>query len=154
MTKLSCVCCLALWGGFVHAYPESQVSALPVFTPDQTRASVYLDDIERVLDIARRGELGRLEPGSLRNAARAYAEIGALLEGHDSALELDNVDRAVLFNKQEQIVEWLGLSSRSRMVCQSVTPLGTRVPRTECLTVAERARRELDAERGTREIQR
>lgn len=153
MNKFHGLIGLMLLAGAAHGRPESAPSAAP-FTPDRSRAEVYLEDIHRVLGLAQRGELGRLRPGSVQRAKTAYAEIEALLDGHDSALELNAEDRALLFNRQEQIVEWLGLSNRSRMVCLYVTPLGTRLRKTECMTVAERAQRELRAKRDTREIQR
>ena len=112
-------------------------------------AKQYLASIDQALALASKGEYGRLKRGSEKNLQAARDRIADLLKGHASARELQPDDRIAVYNAQEVIYSILRSQDKSRMVCRREAPTGSRIPTTECLTVAEREERGRAASEST-----
>ena len=107
-------------------------------------AGAFLDEIDDAVDAARAGDYGRLKKGTIVRIEMARDRIGELLEGHASALELEPEERIELYNAQEMITAAIRADDKNREVCKREMVTGSRLPKTECMTVAEReARRKL-----------
>ena len=110
-------------------------------------AGAFLSEIDEAVEMARAGEYGRLKKGTVVRIEMARDRIANLLEGHRSALELEPEERIKLYNAQETITAAIRNDDKNRTVCKREMVTGSRLPRTECMTIAEReARRKLAAE--------
>jgi hypothetical protein len=110
-------------------------------------AGSFLKEINSAIDMARAGDYGRLKKGTIVRIEMARDRIEELLSGHDNALELEPEERLELYNAQETITAAIRADDKNRTVCTREMVTGSRLPRTECMTVAEReARRRLAAE--------
>lgn len=110
-------------------------------------AGAFLDEIDNAIVMARAGDYGRLKKGTLVQIEMARDRIEALLDGHERALDLEPEERLELYNAQETITSAIRSDDKNRTVCKREMVTGSRLPRTECMTVAEReARRRLAAE--------
>jgi hypothetical protein len=119
-----------------------------------TDADAFIDEIDTAIGLARSGEYGQLGRSQLSRLDRARNQIAKLLDGHASALELRPDDRIALYNAQEYITSTLRNDDKDRMICKREVRTGTRVPKTECLTVAEREARAETARDNTDKHQR
>ena len=117
-------------------------------------AEQYLASIDHTLELASKGEYGKLKRGSEKRLRAARDLIAGLLEGHASARELPQADRIAIFNAQETIKSIIDSQDKDRMVCSRTTTIGSILPATECMTVGERERRGRDLREGTDKIQR
>lgn len=115
-------------------------------------APAFLREVEAAVEMARDGDYGRLKRGGLARVERARDVIVGLLDGRASAMELEPDDRIALFNAQEAITAELNNDDKGRKVCKREPVLGSRLPKTECLTVGERERRAEAAQEGTEEL--
>jgi hypothetical protein len=110
-------------------------------------AGAFLKEVDSTVEMARAGEYGRLHKGTLVRIEMARDRMNDLLEGHDSALELAPEERLELYNAQEMITSAIRNDDKNRTVCKREMITGSRLPKTECMTVAEReARRRAAAE--------
>jgi hypothetical protein len=110
-------------------------------------AGAFLTEVDTTVEMARAGEYGRLKKGTLVRIEMARDRMNDLLEGHDNALELDPEERLELYNAQEMITSAIRNDDKNRTVCKREMITGSRLPKTECMTVAEReARRRAAAE--------
>jgi hypothetical protein len=117
-------------------------------------ADAFIDEIDAALEMARAGEYGRLKKGTIVRIEMARDRIEELLEGHDSALELKPEERIELYNAQEMITAAIRSDDKNREVCKREMVTGSRLPKTECMTVAEReARRKLAQQQTEKFIQ-
>ena len=112
-------------------------------------AEAFLDEIDDAIEAARAGDYGRLKKGTLVRIEMARNRIGDLLAGHDSALELKPDERIELFNAQEMITAAIRSDDKNREVCKREMVTGSRLPKTECMTVAEREARRRNAQENT-----
>ena len=112
----------------------------------------YLASIDQALELASKGEYGRLKRGSEEKLQAARDRIAVLLKGHASARELRPDDRIAVFNAQEVIKSIIQNQDKDRMVCRREAPTGSRIPTTECLTVGEREDRGRAASEGTAKV--
>lgn len=113
-----------------------------------TDAEAFIDEIDETLAMAREGTYGRLKKGSMVQAESARNKIARLLEGHENAMELQPEERIELYNAQETIVAMVRNDDKNRMVCKKEIRLGSRMPTTECLTVAQREEKARGARDG------
>lgn len=113
-----------------------------------TDAEAFLDEIDETLAMAREGTYGPLKKGSMVQAESARDKIARLLEGHENAMELQPDERIELYNAQETIVAMVRNEDKDRMVCKKEIRLGSRMPTTECLTVAQREEKARGARAG------
>ena len=110
-------------------------------------AGAFLDEIDTAVEMARAGDYGRLHKVTVVRIEMARDTISELLEGHASALDLEPEERIELYNAQESITAALRSDEKNRTICKREMVTGSRLPRTECMSVAEReARRKLAAE--------
>jgi hypothetical protein len=112
-------------------------------------AEAFLDEIDDAIEAARAGDYGRLKKGTIVRIEMARNRIGDLLAGHDSALELKPDERIELFNAQETITAAIRSDDKNREVCKREMVTGSRLPKTECMTVAEREARRRNAQENT-----
>jgi hypothetical protein len=117
-----------------------------------TDAEAFLIEVDDALEMAREGVYGRLKRGSMDRLERARDEIVALLSGHANALELGPDQRIALYNAQELISSTLNRDDKGRKVCTREPTLGSRLAKTECLSVAEREARARSARENTDEL--
>lgn len=115
-------------------------------------APAFVSEVENAVEMARDGVYGRLARGGMERVERARDLIVDLLEGRDSAMELGPEDRIALFNAQEVIRAELNSDQKSRKVCKREPVIGSRLPKTVCLTVAEREARAQASREGTEEL--
>jgi hypothetical protein len=101
----------------------------------------YLAGIGDAVALAEQGGYGALRSRDEDRLAQAHAQILRLLQGRASALELPLAQRIELYNAQEALVAILRSDDKSRVVCRRIANTGTRIPTTECLSIAERERR-------------
>jgi hypothetical protein len=114
----------------------------------------YLAEVDRAMQMARKGDYGPIKKADLQRANAAHEEIQNLLSGHAEAKELKTEERVALLNAQELITAVLRSDEKNRKICRQVSQIGTRVSKAECMTVAQRERRAEQASRDMREIQR
>ena len=135
---LSLLLCLA--GTALAADPDEAARA-EAATADIHDAQGYLRDMRTSVDLARRGEYGKLSSKDRKQLDTSYARLKTLLDGHDSPLELPLEERIDLYNAQEVIVAIINRHPRDTMICRRKQATGTRIPQTECLTIAQREAR-------------
>jgi hypothetical protein len=148
--------CLVLWLAFAGAHaadPDRQVRA-EAATADIHDAPAYLRDMRTSVELARRGEYGKLDTGDRKRLDSAYARLKKLLDGRQTPLELPLADRIDLFNAQEAIVAIVNRHPRDTMICRRKQATGTRIPRTECLTIAQREARSRGAKEAMERLPR
>ena len=135
---LSILLCIAGAAGAEDADVAARAQAA---TADIHDARGYLRDMRTSVELAKRGEYGKLSSKDKKQLDISYARLKTLLDGHDSPLELPLEDRIDLYNAQEAIVAIVKRHPRDTMVCRRKQSTGTRIPQTECLTIAQREAR-------------
>jgi hypothetical protein len=143
---------LLLLGAPAHAQDELAAKA-DAKAHEISDAEEFVQGLKRSLKMARRGDYGRIEKDDLKKVGRATDEIAGLLEGHERATELDTDDRIQLYNAAQLISSILRNDDKNRKVCRRESEAGSRLPKTVCMTVAERESRAEKARYETREIQ-
>lgn len=119
-----------------------------------TEAGEYLASIDHALDLARKGEYGRISRGSHEELKAARDRIAGLLEGHASKDELQPDARLAVQHAEDAIQAIIQSQDKNRMVCRREAGTGSRLPRNECLTVAQREARARAAMESTESVQR
>jgi len=102
-----------------------------------TDAQAFVAEIDRAIDLARKGGYGTLKKGSDKKMTAARDVIANLLKGHATALELKPDERIAIYNAQEVLTGILRNKDKNRMVCRKEQEIGTRVQTHMCMTVAE-----------------
>lgn len=118
-----------------------------------TDAKAYLAGIDHTLELAGKGEYGRLKRGSERRLQAARERIADLLNGHASTSELRPDDQFALVNAEETIKSIVQNEDKSRVVCRFQASTGSRIAAKECMTVAEREERARQARLLVRDSQ-
>ncbi|MCB1642431.1 MAG: hypothetical protein KDI37_11915 [Xanthomonadales bacterium] len=113
-------------------------------------AAAFLREVRDTVELARAGEYGKIKPADLGRLDEARSRITELLEGHEHARQLSAEERIELFNAQELITSIVRNDDKSRRVCTKVHGTGTRIARSECLTVAQREQRAQETREATR----
>jgi hypothetical protein len=101
----------------------------------------YVTGVNDAVELAKAGEYGKIKRRDLERLEESASQINTLLHGQQSALDLPLDERIELYNAQEAITSILRNDQKNRMVCRRVANTGTRIPTTECLTVAQREAR-------------
>jgi hypothetical protein len=117
-----------------------------------TDADAFVAEVEDAVRMAQDGVYGRLKRGSMPRLERARDLIVELLDGRASAMELTPDDRVALYNAQEEITATLNRNDKGRKVCKREPTIGSRLAKTECLTIAEREARARNARENTDEL--
>ncbi len=116
-----------------------------------TDAQRFLEEIDQTLTLAMAGDYGRMKRGDITRMNKARDVIADLLEGHGTALELPPEERIDLYNAQEMLTAAIRNDDKDRKVCKLEAVTGSRLAKTECMTVAEREERALRAREDTEE---
>jgi len=138
--SLSLVLMLAVAAAVCAAEPDEAAKA-EAATAEISNAQDYLRDLRDSVELARRGEYGKLTAKDRTQLDTSYARIKDLIGDHESPLELPLADRIEMFNAQEVIVAIVDRHPRDTMICRRKQSTGTRIPQTECLTIAQREAR-------------
>ena len=104
-------------------------------------AQDYLRDLRTSVELAKRGEYGKLTAKDRKQLDASYARIKGLIGDHEDPRELPLEDRIDMLNAQEVIVGIVERHPRDTMICRRKQSTGTRIPQTECLTIAQREAR-------------
>ena len=105
----------------------------------------YLRGMRDAVDLAKKGEYGKIDRKQRKTLEQSYDRLRELLAGRATPLELSLEDRIEVFNAQERIVAILERHPRDTMICRKKQNTGTRIPATECLTIAQREARARNA---------
>jgi hypothetical protein len=103
-----------------------------------TDADAFVEEVSQYVDLALEGEYGRLKRNDSRRLETSRDTIAELLNGHASAMELPPDERVALYNAQEFITSVIRNDDKTRVVCRREATTGSRLGKTECMTVAER----------------
>ena len=126
----------------VAAADESDTAArAEAATAEIGDAKAYLRDMRTAVELAKKGEYGKIKQKERAVLDDSYARLKQLLDGHDSPLELPLAERIEVFNAQERIVAIVERHPKDTMICRKKQSTGTRIPATECLTIAQREAR-------------
>lgn len=117
-------------------------------------AESFIQEVDDALDLARRGEYGKIKSADMSTLSDSRDRMAALLDGRATARELLPDQRIELYNAQEAITAILRSDDKNRRVCKRVHSTGTRLAKAECLTVAEREQRARQARIDTADWQR
>jgi hypothetical protein len=137
----------------------------PAVSPDTAKADAqaeriandtakYLAELDESIKLAREGQYGKLPRGSGDRLAALRLNIGELLRGDVDPRTLPQEQRLALFNAHQEIESIIKKDDKSRMVCTREADTGSRIAKTECMTVGEREERAQMAARGTESMQR
>ena len=75
---------------------------------------------------------------SERSAVDAkLAEMGTLLDKHGSVAQMNDADKTLMFNNQEQVNAILAKRDGDRLICKSVAPIGSHIPVKTCKTARQ-----------------
>ncbi len=102
----------------------------------------YHADLKKKLD---KKAYDHLEPSDREQIRKAQAGLHALLDDKPSIKSLSADEKTQVWNLHEQVQAILESREGQRMVCERVRVIGTNLPTTRCLTVAERERRRQEA---------
>ena len=121
-------------------------------------ADVSLQDIadraRLTLELARKGGYGRLTVGQVNMILAAHNRIVKLAERHKSLNELDKLELSTLQNSRARLDRLTKSGDKDRLVCRKVVKTGTRLIKSECLSVAQREERARAAQLAAEQIQR
>ncbi|WP_337245852.1 hypothetical protein [Luteimonas sp. gir] len=82
-----------------------------------------------------------ISPSDKQTVVSLLDRMQGVIEKTSSVDALHETERVRLFNDQEQVNTILTRAKAdSRLVCRRETPIGSRLPQTNCMTVAERRR--------------
>jgi hypothetical protein len=97
-----------------------------------------LDDVDFALEMARRGDYGRLSRSDLAAVETAHRTVHSILGGVDSLDQLAPEQLAVVNAAITDINELLQVDDKNRRICKRISVTGSRLGAMECLTVTER----------------
>lgn len=130
------LCSMPVGAGANDRAAEADAAAAKIADVDD-----YLRGMGDAVDLAKKGEYGKLDRKSRKTLEQSWARVQDLLDGHDSPMELPIDERIDLLNAQERIVGILERHPRDTLICRKKKSTGTRIPATECLTIAQREAR-------------
>lgn len=67
----------------------------------------------------------------------SFADMQLLFDKYGTVAQMDQNDKVQLFNDQEAVNAILTRRDDKRLVCESVSPVGSHIPRTTCRTYRE-----------------
>lgn len=108
-------------------------------------ADEFLLELNQSMKLARAGDYGKISKADFRKLNQARKVIAELLEGRSSARELEPEQRINLYDNQLLITSIIRDDQKNRQICKPVVPIGTRLPKAECMTVAQREVRAREA---------
>jgi len=121
-------------------------------------ADVSLQDIadraHLTLELARKGGYGRLSAGQINMILAAHNRIVKLADSNKSLNELDKLELSALEYSRARLDKLTKSVDKDRLVCRKVIKTGTRLIKSECLSVAQREERARAAQLAAEQIQR
>ncbi len=136
----------------VAAVCAADCVAYTKMTPNDTLSEVVVNS-QLAVDLARRGDYGRLSTRDIKLANASLKRIEELTAGKASIDELSIDDREALTAARERLDTVLRLRNKNRIVCVKRTPLGTRIGKQECMTIGQREERARKAQREAHGMQ-
>lgn len=101
-------------------------------------AQDYVDRTRFVAERAHEGDYGHIRRNDMKRLDRAAQAIEQLFGDRTGEIDLSDDEQITLANAQETINAIIRADDKSRLVCKKVAGIGTRIPKTECLSVAQR----------------
>ena len=132
--------CLCLGSTSVNAMVETLQSAA--------------EKAAQALELARKGEYGRLSNAQINMVLEARNRIERLAKENSSFADFDAEEQRVFDNARDRINRLTRSANKARMVCKKVVKTGTRLIEDECLTIAQREARAKMSRERTELIQR
>lgn len=134
MYRITMIALLLGLAGSAAAKPENSV----VQMDRQSPVAEQVRQVEKALDDGDYSEISADDRSTVREA---LARITARMGGHQSVQELPPQVQGEVFNDQERINTLLTRAHEdSRQICQHTRSTGSNMPKSRCLTVAERRR--------------
>ncbi|AIL07900.1 MULTISPECIES: hypothetical protein [Stenotrophomonas] len=134
MYRITMIALLLGLAGSAAAKPEKSV----VQMDRQSPVAEQVRQVEKALDDGDYSEISADDRSTVREA---LARITARMGGHQSVQELPPQVQGEVFNDQERINTLLTRAHEdSRQICQHTRSTGSNMPKSRCLTVAERRR--------------
>lgn len=87
---------------------------------------------------ARTGRFKHMSERSRSDLFTRQQRVEGLLQGVSKTTELNELQQIDLFNHLEAIEALVNAAEDERMICERYKPVGTKRPKTMCLTVAQR----------------
>jgi hypothetical protein len=112
------------------------------------------DKATQAVELARRGEYGRLSDVQINMITEARNRIARLAEENASVEDFDSSERRIYDHARERINRLTRSTDKQRLVCKRVVKTGTRLIEAECLTVAQREARARGSRERSEQIQR
>lgn len=112
----------------------------------------YLLRARNTLALAQQGGYGHIKKKDLELMVKAMADLEAILGNHDDSKELTTDEKLKVANAQEVMRAIAKSDDKSRIVCERVQEIGSRVSSKLCLSVGERERRAKEAAATTATI--
>jgi hypothetical protein len=106
----------------------------------------YLAARAEQLHEAEKGSYGRIPRPELDRLRTAYATMGRLLEGRDTAQTLPTREKVELFNAQETISSILKGEFASAVICERNRSTGSNIRNTRCVKRGDREKRREDSQ--------
>ena len=125
----------------VAAQDSDTAARAEAATAEIRSAKDYLRDMRTAVDLAKKGDYGKIKQKERERLDASYARLKQLLDDVESPLELPLDQRIEVFNAQEVIVSIVERHPKDTMICRRKQSTGTRIPATECLTIAQREAR-------------
>jgi len=82
-----------------------------------------------------------------------FADMQSLFDKYDTTAQMDANAKVQLFNDQEAINAILTRHDDNRLVCESVAPLGSHIPKTSCRTYREIEQERRDTQNFQQQMQ-
>ncbi|MCM2525606.1 hypothetical protein NDN64_13695 [Stenotrophomonas maltophilia] len=134
MYRITMIALLLGLSGTVSAKPEKTAIQMD----GQAPVAEQVRRVERALDD---GEYSEISADDRAQVQQALARITQRMGDHSTLQELPPQVRAEVFNDQERINTVLVRAHEdSRQICQHTRTTGSNMPKSRCLTVAERRR--------------
>ncbi|HDS1532778.1 hypothetical protein ACVMVB_16205 [Stenotrophomonas maltophilia] len=134
MYRITMIALLLGLAGSAAAKPETSV----VQMDRQSPVAEQVRQVEKALDD---GDYSEISADDRSEVRQALARITARMGAHQSLQELPPQVQGEVFNDQERINTLLTRAHEdSRQICQHTRSTGSNMPKSRCLTVAERRR--------------
>lgn len=155
---LAVFCFLTAWSNMTAAsmagIPSPVSSGTTAGEPRTMRVEETLRETDEALELAADGQYGPISDRDFLKLEEARATIASLVSTDARPARLDAAQQVILRNAQEQISAILRDDEKDRRVCKRIAITGTRLGKTECLSVAERETRAKAAKTATADAQR
>lgn len=117
-----------------------------------SNTELYLDELDRAIEFAKKGVYGKLPKGASARLDQARDTIGDLLKDDVDPRQLPPDQRLAIFNAHSTIESIINDDDKGRIVCKKEQRLGSRMAATECLTVGEREAMERNSRQASAEL--